>query len=70
MSAVQKMTMRNTTERVNRYFFEGIDNIEDVPKERLLFFLSTVFVWYDLEIEKRHLPTRLEVLQARGKDYS
>jgi hypothetical protein len=43
-SAIWKMTMRNTTERVNRYFRAGIVNVEDISKEDLLFFLSAVFL--------------------------
>lgn len=58
MSAVWKMSMRNTTERINRYFLEDIEDIEDVPKKDLLWYLSTVLLWYDLEIEKDLLPTK------------
>ena len=44
---------RKATERLNRLFVEEHDNIESFTKEELLYHLSTVLLWYDLEIKWR-----------------
>ena len=42
---------KKATERLNQYFSEEHDTIENLSKEQLLWYLSTILLWYDLEID-------------------
>ena len=42
---------KKATERLNRLFCEENESIEDLSKEQLLWYLRTVLLWYDLEID-------------------
>ena len=41
------------TERLNRFFREEHEDIREFTKDEMLYYLSTVLLWYELEIKRR-----------------
>ena len=43
---------KKATERLNRFFCEENESIEDLSKQELLWYLRQVLLWYDLANER------------------